>query len=155
MPKTSPKDAPAAKPNKPEPKKAHIGPTTNVKSGTPSKPPVLMVKDFPALTPVQAQVSCWGGAVSEPSPTQTTLQQQIEELRHQNRFLARKIQQLEAKQVGSAELEQGAEVEDGDDGSSVTSDLTSVSRWDADTVVGSASATGATGGLESLERKTQ
>ncbi|KAH7961395.1 hypothetical protein HPB52_008796 [Rhipicephalus sanguineus] len=136
MPKTSPKKAPAAKSNKPEPKKAHTGPSTNAKPGTPSKPPVLMVKDFPPLTPVQAQ-------------------QQIEELRRQNRFLARKIQELEAKQVGSSEPEQGAEVEDGDDGSSVTSDLTSVSRRDADTVVGSVSATGATGRLESLERKTE
>ncbi|KAH7971675.1 hypothetical protein HPB52_002166 [Rhipicephalus sanguineus] len=159
MPKTSPKKAPATKPNKPEPKKAHTGPSTNAKPGTPSKPPVFMVKDFPPLTPVQAQVSCWGGAVSgpspSPSPTETTLQQQIEELRRQNRFLARKIQELEAKQVGSSEPEQGAEVEDGDDGSSVTSDLTSVSRRDADTVVGSVSATGATGRLESLERKTE
>ncbi|KAH7951152.1 hypothetical protein HPB52_005331 [Rhipicephalus sanguineus] len=159
MPKTSPKKAPAAKSNKPEPKKAHTGPSTNAKPGTPSKPPVLMVKDFPPLTPVQAQVSCWGGAVSgpspSPSPTETALQQQIEELRRQNRFFARKIQELEAKQVGSSEPEQGAEVEDGDDGSSVTSDLTSVSRRDADTVVGSVSATGATGRLESLERKTE
>ncbi|KAH7984372.1 hypothetical protein HPB52_020034 [Rhipicephalus sanguineus] len=55
MPKTSPKKAPAAKPNKPEPKRTHTGPSTNVKPGTPSKPPVLMVKDFPPLTPVQAQ----------------------------------------------------------------------------------------------------
>ncbi|KAH7936439.1 hypothetical protein HPB52_023424 [Rhipicephalus sanguineus] len=52
MPKTSPKKAPAAKSNKPEPKKAHTGPSTNAKPGTPSKPPVLMVKDFPPLTPV-------------------------------------------------------------------------------------------------------
>ncbi|KAH7972877.1 hypothetical protein HPB52_018278 [Rhipicephalus sanguineus] len=159
IPKTSPKKAPATKPNKPEPKKAHTGPSTNVKSGTPWKPPVLMVKDFPPLTPVQAQVSCWGGAVSgpspSPSPTETALQQQIEELRRQNRFLARKIQELEAKQVGSSEPEQGTEIEDGDDGSSVTSDLTSVSRRDGDTVVGSVSATGANGRLETLERKTE
>ncbi|KAH7936427.1 hypothetical protein HPB52_023412 [Rhipicephalus sanguineus] len=118
IPNTSPKKAPATKPNKPEPKKAHTGPSTNVKSGTPWKHPVLMVKDFPPLTPVQAQ-------------------------------------ELEAKQVGSSEPEQGAKVEDGDDGSSVTSDLTSVSRRDADTVVGSASATGATGHVETLERKTE
>ncbi|KAH7936422.1 hypothetical protein HPB52_023407 [Rhipicephalus sanguineus] len=132
----APKTAGGHKPNKPEPKKAHTGPSTSVKSGTPWKPPVLMVKDFPPLTPVQAQ-------------------QQIEELRRQNRFLARKIQELEAKQVGSSEPEQGTEVEDGDDGSSVTSDLTSVSRRDGDTVVGSGSATGANGRLESLERKTE
>ncbi|KAH7969821.1 hypothetical protein HPB52_022001 [Rhipicephalus sanguineus] len=141
IPKTSPKKAPATKPNKPEPKKAHTGPSTNVKSGTPWKPPVLMVKDFPPLTSVQAQVSYWGGAVSgpspSPSPTETALQQHIEELRRQNRFLARKIQELEAKQVGSSEPEQGTEIEDGDDGSSVTSDLTSVFWRNGDTVVGS------------------
>ncbi|KAL3238917.1 hypothetical protein MRX96_048041 [Rhipicephalus microplus] len=55
-PKTGPKEAPATKSNKPEPKKTNTGHSTNVKSGTPSEPPVL-VKDFPPLTPVQAQVS--------------------------------------------------------------------------------------------------
>ncbi|KAL3217720.1 hypothetical protein MRX96_032059 [Rhipicephalus microplus] len=89
-PKTGPKKAPAAKSNKPEPKKANIGHSTNVKSGTPSEPPVL-VKDFPPLTPVQAH-------------------------------------ELEAKQVGSSEPVQEAEAEDGDDGSSVISRLTNVSR---------------------------
>ncbi|KAL3189606.1 hypothetical protein MRX96_021362 [Rhipicephalus microplus] len=110
-PKTGPKKAPAAKSNKPEPKKTNTGHSTNVKSGTPSEPPVL-VKDFPPSTPVQAQVSCWGGAVSglssSPSPIETALQQQIGELRRQNRILARRIQELEAKQVGSPEPVQEA-----------------------------------------------
>ncbi|KAH6942292.1 hypothetical protein HPB50_003182 [Hyalomma asiaticum] len=156
--KTVPKKAPAAKSNKPEPKKTHIGHSTNVKPGTPSEPPVL-VKDFPPLTPVQTQVSCWGGAVSgpspSPSPTETALQQQIGELRRQNQILPRKIQELEAKQVGSSEPVQEAEADDGDDGSSVTSRLTSVSRQDEGTVVGSACITGPIGRLESLERKTE
>ncbi|KAL3196623.1 hypothetical protein MRX96_001617 [Rhipicephalus microplus] len=116
-PKTGPKKAPAAKSNKPEPKKTNTGHFTNVKSGTPSDPPVL-VKDFPPLTPVQAQ-------------------------------------ELEAKQIGSSEPVQEAQAEDGDDGSSVTSRLTSVSRQDADTVVGPASITGSIGRIESLERKTE
>ncbi|KAH8029400.1 hypothetical protein HPB51_000199 [Rhipicephalus microplus] len=141
-----------------ETKKTNTGHSTNVKSGTPSEPPVL-VKDFPPLTPVQAQVSCWGGAVSgpssSPSPTETTIQQQIGELRRQNQILARKIQELEAKQVGSSEPVQEAVAEDGDDGSSVTSRLTSVSRQDADTVVGPASITGSIGRIESLEHKTE
>ncbi|KAH7932551.1 hypothetical protein HPB51_029240 [Rhipicephalus microplus] len=157
-PKTGTKKAPATKSNKPEPKKTYTGHSTNVKSGTPSEPPVL-VKDFPPLTPVQAQVSCWGGAVSgpspSPSPTETALQQQIGELRRQNQILARKIQELESKQVGSSKPVQEAEAEDGDDGSSVTSRLTSVSRQDADTVVGPASITGSIGRIESLERKTE
>ncbi|KAL3205927.1 hypothetical protein MRX96_040559 [Rhipicephalus microplus] len=157
-PKTGTKKAPAIKSNKPEPKKTYTGHSTNVKSGTPSEPPVL-VKDFPPLTPVQAQVSCWGGAVSgpspSPSPTETALQQQIGELRRQNQILARKIQELESKQVGSSQPVQEAEAEDGDDGSSVTSRLTSVSRQDADTVVGPASITGSIGRIESLERKTE
>lgn len=157
-PKTGPKKAPAAKSNKPELKKTDTGHSTNVKPGTPSEPPAL-VKDFPPLTPVQAQVSCWGGAVSgpssSPSPTETALQQQIGELRRQNQILARKIQELEAKQVGSSEPVQEAEAEDGDDGSSVTSRLTSVSRQDADTVVGPASITGSIGRIESLEHKTE
>ncbi|KAH8008777.1 hypothetical protein HPB51_004167 [Rhipicephalus microplus] len=134
-PKTGPKKAPAAKSNKPEPKKTNTGHSTNVKSGTPSEPPVL-VKDFPPMTPVQAQ-------------------QQIGELRRQNQILAREIQELEAKQVGSSEPLQEAEAEDGDDGSSVTSRLTSVSRQDADTVVGPASITGSIGRIESVERKTE
>ncbi|KAL3181703.1 hypothetical protein MRX96_036223 [Rhipicephalus microplus] len=116
-PKTGPKKAPAAKLNKPEPKKTNTGHSTNVKSGTPSEPPVL-VKDFPLLTPVQAQ-------------------------------------ELEAKKVGSSEPVQEAEAEDGDDGSSVPSRLTSVSRQDVDTVVGPASITGSIGRIESLERKTE
>ncbi|KAH8034032.1 hypothetical protein HPB51_019097 [Rhipicephalus microplus] len=156
--KTGPKKTPAAKSNKPEPKKTNTGYSTNVKSGTPSEPPVF-VKDCPPLTPVQAQVSCWGGAVSgpspSPSPTKTALEQQIAELRHQNQILARKIQELEAKQVGSSEPVQEAEAEDGDDGSSVTTRLTSVSWQDADTVVGPASITGSIGRIESLERKTE
>ncbi|KAH6923797.1 hypothetical protein HPB50_007148 [Hyalomma asiaticum] len=115
--KTVPKKAPAAKSTKPEPKKTHIGRSTNVKPGTPSEPPVL-VKDFPPLRPVQTQ-------------------------------------ELEAKQVGSSEPVQEAEADDGDDGSSVTSRLTSVSRQDEGTVVGSASITGPIGSLESLERKTE
>ncbi|KAL3226590.1 hypothetical protein MRX96_048947 [Rhipicephalus microplus] len=82
-------------------------------------------------------------------------QQQIGELRRQNQILARKIQELEAKQVGSSEPVQEAEAEDGDDGSSVTSRLTSVSRQDADTVVGPASITGSIGRIESLEHKTE
>ncbi|KAL3205756.1 hypothetical protein MRX96_052939 [Rhipicephalus microplus] len=158
LPKTGPKKAPAANSNKPEPKKTNTGHSTNVKSGTPSEPPVL-VKDFPPLTPIQAQVSCWGGAVSgpspSPSPTETTLQQQIGELRRQNQILARKIQELEAKQIGSSEPVQEAEAEDGDDGSSVTSRLTSISRQNADTVVGPASITESIGRIESLERKTE
>ncbi|KAL3255819.1 hypothetical protein MRX96_046666, partial [Rhipicephalus microplus] len=157
-PKTGPKKAPAAKSNKPKLKKTDTGHSTNVKPGTPSEPPAL-VKDFPPLTPVQAQVSCWGGAVSgpssSPSPTETALQQQTGELRRQNQILARKIQELEAKQVGSSEPVQEADAEDGDDGSSVTSRLTSVSRQDADTVVGPASITGSIGRIESLERKTE
>ncbi|KAH6939503.1 hypothetical protein HPB50_018643 [Hyalomma asiaticum] len=112
-----------------------------------------------ALTPVQTQVSCWGWAVSgpspSPSPTETALQQQIGELRRQNQVLARKTGELEAKQVASSEPVQEAEADDGDDGSSVTSRLTSVSRQDADTVVGPASITGPIGRLESLERKTE
>ncbi|KAL3253722.1 hypothetical protein MRX96_054501 [Rhipicephalus microplus] len=124
LPKTGPKKTPAVKSNKPELKKTDTGHSTNVKPGTPSEPPVL-VKDFPPLTPVQGQVSCWGGAVSgpssSPSPIETALQQQIGELRCQNQILARKIQELEAKQVGSSEPVQEAEAEDGDDGSSVTS----------------------------------
>ncbi|KAH6939936.1 hypothetical protein HPB50_022674 [Hyalomma asiaticum] len=142
--KTVAKKAPAAKSNKPEPKKTHAGHSTNLKPGTPSEPPVL-VKDFPPLTPVQTQVSCWGGAVSgpspSPSPTETALQPQIGELRCQNQILARKIQELEAKQVGSSEPVQEAEADDGDDGSSVTSRFTSVSRQDEGTTVGSASIT--------------
>ncbi|KAL3242370.1 hypothetical protein MRX96_021285 [Rhipicephalus microplus] len=157
-PKTGPKKAPAAKSNKPESKKTNTGHSTNVKSGTPSEPPVLVMGN-PPLTPVQAQVSCWGGAVSgpssSPSPTETALQQQIGELRRQNQILARKTQELEAKQVGSSEPVHEAEAEDGDDGSSVTSRLTSVSRQDADTVVGPASITGSIGRFESLERKTE
>ncbi|KAH8023223.1 hypothetical protein HPB51_011549 [Rhipicephalus microplus] len=157
-PKTGPKKALAAKSNKPEPKKTNTGHSTNVKSGTVWEPPVL-VKDFPTLTPVQAQVSCWGGAVSgpssSPSPTETALKQQIGELRCQNQILARKSQELEAKQVGSSEPVQEAEAEDGDDGCSVTSRLTSVSPQDADTVVGPASITGSIGRIESLERKTE
>ncbi|KAL3210685.1 hypothetical protein MRX96_008634 [Rhipicephalus microplus] len=157
-PKTGPKEAPAAKSNKPEPKKTNTGHSTNVKYGTPSEPPVL-VKNFPPLTPVQAQVSCWSGAVSgpssSPSPTETALQQQIGELRRQNQILARKIQELEAKQVGSSEPVQEAEAEDGDDGSSVTSRLSSVSRQDADKVVEPASITRSIGHIESLERKTE
>ncbi|KAL3215622.1 hypothetical protein MRX96_000238 [Rhipicephalus microplus] len=81
--------------------------------------------------------------------------QQIGELRRQNQILARKIQELEAKQVGSSEPVQEAEAEDGDDGSSVTSRLTSVSRQDVDTVVGPASITGSIGRIESLEHKTE
>ncbi|KAH6942777.1 hypothetical protein HPB50_010248 [Hyalomma asiaticum] len=104
-------------------------------------------------------VSCLGGAASgpspSPSPTETALQQQIGELRRQNQILARKIQELEAKQAGSSEPVQEAEADDGDDGSSVTSRLTSVSRQDESTVVGSASITGPIGRLESLERKTE
>ncbi|KAH8009632.1 hypothetical protein HPB51_018900 [Rhipicephalus microplus] len=157
-PKAGPKKAPAAKSNKPKLKKTDTGHSTNVKPGTPTEPPAL-VKDFPPLTPVQAQVSCWGGAVSgpssSPSPTETALQQQIGELRRQNQILARKIQELEAKQVGSSEPVQEAEAEDRDDGSSVTSRLTSVSRQDADTVVGPASITGSIGRIESLEQKTE
>ncbi|KAL3213074.1 hypothetical protein MRX96_035649 [Rhipicephalus microplus] len=116
-PKTGPKKAPAAKSNKPEPKKTNTGHSTNVKSGIPSEPFVL-VKDFPPLTPVQAQ-------------------------------------ELEAKQVGSSKPVPEAEAEDGDDGSSVTSRLTSVSRQDVDTVVGPASITGSIGRIESLEHKTE
>ncbi|KAL3246744.1 hypothetical protein MRX96_057475 [Rhipicephalus microplus] len=83
------------------------------------------------------------------------LAQQIGELRRQNQILARKIQELEAKHVGSSEPVQEAEAEDGDDGSSITSRLTSVSRQDADTVVGPASITGSIGRIESLEHKTE
>ncbi|KAL1486638.1 hypothetical protein MTO96_031310, partial [Rhipicephalus appendiculatus] len=63
--------------------------------------------------------------------------------------------ELEAKHAESLEPVQGEDVEEGDDGSSVTSCLTSVSRQGADTVVGSVSAPGHTGRLESLERKTE
>ncbi|KAL3206979.1 hypothetical protein MRX96_039808 [Rhipicephalus microplus] len=66
-----------------------------------------------------------------------------------------KDMELEAKQVGSSEPVQEAEAEDGDDGSSVTSRLTSVSRQDADTVVGPAPITGSIGRIESLEHKTE
>ncbi|KAL3205080.1 hypothetical protein MRX96_011395 [Rhipicephalus microplus] len=116
-PKAGPKKAPAAKSNKPKLKKTDTGHSTNVKPGTPTEPPAL-VKDFPPLTPVQAQ-------------------------------------ELEAKQVGSSEPVQEAEAEDRDDGSSVTSRLTSVSRQDADTEVGPASITGSIGSIESLEQKTE
>ncbi|KAL3186841.1 hypothetical protein MRX96_004825 [Rhipicephalus microplus] len=64
-----------------------------------------------------------------------------------------KDMELKAKQVGSSEPVQEAEAEDGDDGSSVTSRLTSVSRQDADTVVGPASITGSIGRIESLEHR--
>ncbi|KAL1475559.1 hypothetical protein MTO96_037200 [Rhipicephalus appendiculatus] len=118
----------------------------------------LAVKDFPPLTPVQPQVSSLGGAVSGPSPfsspTEAALQQQVEELRRQNQILARKIQELEAK-LAESERVQGADVEERDDGSSVTSCLIGVSRQGADTVVGSVSAAGDTGRLESLERKPE
>ncbi|KAL3243495.1 hypothetical protein MRX96_020555 [Rhipicephalus microplus] len=71
-------------------------------------------------------------------------------------WLGRSIdKELEAKQVGSSEPVQEAEAEDRDDGSSVTSRLTSVSRQDADTVVGPASITGSIGRIESLEQKTE
>ncbi|KAL3191366.1 hypothetical protein MRX96_059893 [Rhipicephalus microplus] len=63
--------------------------------------------------------------------------------------------ELEAKQVGSSEPVQEAEAEDGDDGSSVSSRLTSVSRQDADTVVEPASITRSIGRIESLEHKTE
>ncbi|KAL3241384.1 hypothetical protein MRX96_047853 [Rhipicephalus microplus] len=126
LPKTGPKKAPAAKSNKPELKKTNTGQSTNS-------------PDLP----------------SSPSPTETALQQQIGELRRQNQILARKIQELEAKQVGSSEPVQEAEAEDRDDGSSVTSHLTSVSRQDANTVVGPASITGSIGRIESLEHKTK
>ncbi|KAL3201681.1 hypothetical protein MRX96_042869 [Rhipicephalus microplus] len=135
--------------------------TTQTETPLPTEEEYLkdMLHDFPPLTPVQAQVSCWGGAVSgtspSPSPTETSLQQQIGELRRQNQILAREIQELEAEQIGSSEPVQEAEAEDGDDGSSVTSRLTSVSRQDADTVVGPASITGSIGRIESLERKTK
>ncbi|KAH6945010.1 hypothetical protein HPB50_006731 [Hyalomma asiaticum] len=65
---------------------------SNVKSGAPSKPPVLVVKDFPTMTPAQTV--------------------------------------LHTKKVGSSEPLQRAEY--GDDGSSITSCLTSVSLQDAD-----------------------
>ncbi|KAH7949781.1 hypothetical protein HPB49_015341 [Dermacentor silvarum] len=112
-PKGGPKKAPAAQP---EPKKAQTGSPTNVKSGTQARPPVLKAKDFPPLAPVEPQ-------------------QQVEELRRQNQVLARKIHELEAKQVGPSETTQEAELDDGDDGSSVKSCLSSVSRQTADTVV--------------------
>lgn len=151
-PKGGPKKAPAAKP---EPKKAQTGSPTNVKSGTQARPPVLKAKDFPPLAPVEPQVSSWRGAVSRPSPTETALQQQVEELRRQNQILARKIHELEAKQAGPSETTQEAELDDGDDGSSVKSCLTSVSRQTADTVVGSVSTAGHIGRLEALERTTE
>ncbi|KAH7937241.1 hypothetical protein HPB49_009451 [Dermacentor silvarum] len=91
----------------------------------------------------------------KPSPTETALQQQVEELRRQNQILARKIHELEAKQAGPSETTQEAELDDGDDGSSVKSCLTSVSRQTADTVVGSVSTAGHIGRLEALERTTE
>ncbi|KAH6919405.1 hypothetical protein HPB50_029607 [Hyalomma asiaticum] len=115
--KTGPKKAPAAKSNKPEPKKTHTGHSPNVKPGTPSEPPVR-VKSFPPLN-------------TRPS---TGIRSQ-------------------AGRVIRASAE--AEADDGDDGSSVTSRLTSVSRQDADMVVGPASITGPIGRLESLECKTE
>ncbi|KAH6931874.1 hypothetical protein HPB50_001300 [Hyalomma asiaticum] len=119
----------------------------------------LQARDVDNSDALATVVSCWGGAVSgpspSPSPTETALQQQIGELRRQNQILARKSQELEAKQAGSSEPVQEAEADDGDDGSSVTSRLTSVSRQDEGTVVGSASITGPIGRLESLERKTE
>ncbi|KAH7937442.1 hypothetical protein HPB49_012443 [Dermacentor silvarum] len=151
-PKGGPKKAPAAQP---EPKKAQTGSPTNVKSGTQARPPVLKAKDFPPLAPVEPQVSSWRGAVSRPSPTETAVQQQVEELRRQNQILARKIHELEAKQAGPFETTQEAELDDGDDGSSVKSCLTSVSRQTADTVVGSVSTAGHIGRLEALERTTE
>ncbi|KAL3202256.1 hypothetical protein MRX96_042597 [Rhipicephalus microplus] len=47
------------------------------------------------------------------SPTAITLQQQVEEPRRKNQILARIIQELKAKQVGSTKPVQGADVEDG------------------------------------------
>ncbi|KAH6920045.1 hypothetical protein HPB50_028967 [Hyalomma asiaticum] len=109
--------------------------------------------------PLSSLEALWYRLVSgpspSPSPTETALQQQIGELRRQNQILARKIQELEAKQVGSSGQCRKPRTDDGDDGSSVTSRLTSVSRQDEGTVVGSASITGPIGRLESLERKTE
>ncbi|KAH7938199.1 hypothetical protein HPB49_021596 [Dermacentor silvarum] len=139
----------------PEPKKAQTESPTNVKSGTQARPSVLKAKDFPPLAPVESQVSSWRGAVSRPSPTETALQQQVEELRRQNQILARKIHELEAKQAGPSKTTQEAELDDGDDRSSVKSCLSSVSRQTADTVVGSVSTAGHIGRLEALERTTQ
>ncbi|KAH7941814.1 hypothetical protein HPB49_017680 [Dermacentor silvarum] len=132
-PKGGPKKAPAAQP---EPKNAQTGSPTNVKSGTQARPPVLKAKDFPPLAPVEPQ-------------------QQVEELTRQNQIIARKIHELEAKQTGPSETTQEAELDDGDDGSSVKSCLTSVSRQTADTVVGSVSTAGHIGRLEALERTTE
>ncbi|KAH7945973.1 hypothetical protein HPB49_018400 [Dermacentor silvarum] len=151
-PKGGPKKAPTAKP---EPKKAQTGSPTNVKSGTQARPPVLKAKDFPPLAPVEPQVSSWRGAVSRPSPTETALQQQVEELRRQKQIPASKIHELEAKQAGPSETTQEAELEDGDDGSSVKFCPTSVSRQTADTVVGSVSTAGHIGRLEALERTAE
>ncbi|KAH8033895.1 hypothetical protein HPB51_017345 [Rhipicephalus microplus] len=127
-PKSSPKKA-----AKPEPKKSQAGLSTNVNS--------------------------LNGAVFGPfpssSPTKTTPKQQAGELRRQNQIPARKTRKLEVKQPRWSETEQGADVEDGDDGSSVTSCFTRVSRQGADTVVGSVSTARHSGCLESLERETE
>ncbi|KAH7986268.1 hypothetical protein HPB49_026053 [Dermacentor silvarum] len=146
---------PKGGPKKPEPKKARTGSPTNVKSGIQARPPVLKAKDFPPLAPVEPKVSSWRGAVSRPSPTETAVQQQVEKLRRQNQIIARKIHELEAKQAGPSETIQEAEIEDGDDVSSVKSCLTSVSRRTEDTVVGSVSTAGHIGRLEALERTTE
>ncbi|KAH6919640.1 hypothetical protein HPB50_029370 [Hyalomma asiaticum] len=141
--KTGPKKAPTAKLNKPEPKKTRTGHSTN---GTPLEPPV-MVKDFQPLTPVQEQ------SPDPPLPKRPTAADRGARAPEPNSGC--KIRELEAKQVGSAEPVQEAEANDGDDGSSITSRLTSVSRLDADKVNGPASFTGPIGCLESLQRKTK
>ncbi|XP_077485817.1 uncharacterized protein LOC144096826 [Amblyomma americanum] len=157
--KTGPKQAPPPKAKKApadQETKAKPGTSKPVKSVTQAVPPVLNARDFPPLAPVQPQVSSWSRAVSgpptRPSPTETAVQQQVEELRCQNQILAHKIQEIEAEQAGSSGPMQEAEPDDEDDGSSVTSCLTSVSRQCGDTVVGSA---GRVAGLEALQRQTE
>ncbi|KAH8022425.1 hypothetical protein HPB51_024419 [Rhipicephalus microplus] len=120
--------------------------------------PVRLYKKTVPACPLCGTVGHRADTCPRPQPGRCTscgVQQQIGELRRQNQILARKILELEAKQVGSSEPVQEAEAEDGDDGSSVTSRLTSVSRQDVDTVVGPASITRSIGRIESLERKTE
>lgn len=110
-----------------------------VKSGTQAKSPHFTAGDFPPLDSVQHKVSSWvkdaTASSPSPSPTELALQRHVEELRRQNEILARKIQQLEAKQDRALEPMHESEPAEQDDNASVSSGNTSVSRRSVDTVV--------------------
>ncbi|KAH7959964.1 hypothetical protein HPB49_015596 [Dermacentor silvarum] len=105
--------------------------------GGPKKAPTAQPEPKKASIPsVWRPLKFLGLHTSIPSPTETALQQQ-------------------AKQAGPSERTQEAELDDADDGSSVKSFLSSVSRQTADTVVGSVSTAGHIGRLEALKRTTE